>query len=175
MTDLRYPIGKFEPPAAITEFHRREWIDNIAQAPEVYRAAVKGLSDQQLDTPYRPEGWTLRQVVHHVADSHLNAYTRFRLALTEDQPIVKPYVEARWAKLEDARTAPVDLSLAIIEPLHKRWILLLRSMTPADFGRTFRHPEMGILSLDTNLGMYAWHSRHHAAHITSLRTRMNWR
>lgn len=175
MTDLRYPIGKYEPPATITESHRREWIDNIAKAPEVYRAAVKGLSDEQLNTPYRPEGWTLRQVVHHVADSHLNAYTRFRLALTEDQPIVKPYVEARWAKLQDARTAPVDLSLAIIEPLHQRWVLLLRSMTPADFGRTFRHPELGVLSLDTNLGMYAWHSRHHAAHIASLRSRMGWR
>ncbi len=175
MTDLRYPIGKFEPPTQVSDSLRREWIDNIAKAPDVYRAAVKGLSEEQLNTPYRPEGWTVRQVVHHVADSHLNAYTRFRLALTEDQPTVKPYEEARWAKLEDARTAPVDLSLALLDPLHKRWVLLLQSMSPADFGRTFRHPEHGLMTLDTNLGMYAWHCRHHAAHITSLRTRMGWR
>ncbi len=175
MTDLRYPIGKFEPAANITESLRREWIENIAQAPDVFRAAVKDLSESQLDTPYRPEGWTVRQVVHHVADSHMNAYTRFRLALTEDQPMVKPYEEARWARLEDARTAPVGLSLSLIEPLHQRWVLLLRSMQPSDFSRTFRHPEHGILTLDTTLGMYAWHSRHHAAHITSLRARMGWR
>ncbi len=175
MTDLRYPIGKFEPPDAVTESRRREWIDTIAGAPDIFRAAVRGLSEQQLDTPYRPEGWTVRQVVHHVADSHMNAYTRFRLALTEDQPTVKPYEEARWAKLEDARTAPVDLSLMLIEPLHKRWVLLLRSMSAGDFGRTFKHPEHGVMTLDRNLAMYAWHTRHHAAHITSLRERMGWR
>ncbi len=175
MTDLRYPIGKYDPPSKITDSHRREWIDNIAQAPDVYRAAVKGLSEEQLNTSYRPEGWTVRQVVHHVADSHMNAYVRFRLALTEDQPIVKPYMESRWAELVDARTAPVDLSLTLIDSLHNRWVMLLRSMSPADFARVFQHPEHGKMTLDTNLGMYAWHSRHHAAHITSLRARNNWR
>ncbi len=174
MTDLRYPIGKFELVTSATESQRREWIDNIARAPGIVRAAIKGLTEEQLDTPYRPEGWTVRQVVHHLADSHLNAYTRFRLALTEDEPLIKPYQEDRWARLEDARTAPVDLSLTLLDSLHSRWILLLRSMSAADFSRKFRHPERGVLALDTNLGIYAWHGRHHTAHITSLRERMGW-
>ncbi len=174
MTDLRYPIGKYEPVTNLTESLRREWIDNIAAAPVILRAAVKGLSEEQLNTPYRPEGWTVRQVVHHVADSHMNAYTRFRLALTEDGPTVKPYQEDKWARLEDARTAPVEISLSLIDSLHSRWVLLLRSLSPADFGRTFRHPERGVMTLDANLGMYAWHGRHHTAHITSLRNRMGW-
>jgi hypothetical protein len=175
MTDLRYPIGKFERATRVTESLRNQWIDDIAKAPGLVRAAVAGLSEQQLDTPYRPEGWTVRQVVHHLPDSHLNAYTRFKLALTEDEPTIKPYMEDRWAKLEDGRAAPVDISLALLDSLHRRWVLLLRSMSPTDFSRKFRHPELGVLTLDTNLGIYAWHGRHHTAHITSLRERNGWR
>jgi uncharacterized damage-inducible protein DinB len=174
MTDLRYPIGKFEPVTDVTDSLRQEWIESIAQAPGIIRAAVRGLSAEQLDTPYRPEGWTVRQVVHHVADSHLNAYTRFRLALTEDGPTIKPYHEDRWARLEDARTAPVDVSLALLDSLHNRWVLLLRSMSRADFSRTFNHPEHGVRTLENTLGLYVWHGRHHTAHITSLRERMGW-
>jgi uncharacterized damage-inducible protein DinB len=175
MTDLRYPIGKFETVAEVTDSLRKKWIENIAQAPGKIRAAVKGLSPEQLDTPYRPEGWTVRQVVHHLADSHLNAYARFRLALTEDVPTIKPYHEDLWAKLDDARTAPVDISFALLDALHTRWVLLLRSMSPADFSRTFNHPESGVRTLETNLAIYEWHGRHHTAHITSLRERMGWR
>jgi hypothetical protein len=175
MTDLRYPIGKFELVTSATESQRRGWIEDIARAPGNVREAIGGLTEEQLDTPYRHEGWTVRQVVHHLADSHLNAYARFRLALTEDVPLIKPYQEDRWARLDDARTAPVDLSLALLDSLHGRWILLLRSMSAPDFSRSFRHPERGVLSLDTNLAMYAWHGRHHTAHITSLRDRMGWK
>jgi hypothetical protein len=138
------------------------------------RGAAAGLDNQRLDTPYRPGGWTVRQVVHHLPDSHLNSYVRFRLALTEDEPIIKPYDESRWAELTDARTAPVEISLAFIESLHRRWMLLLRSLAPADLARQFRHPELGVVSLDRNLALYAWHGRHHVAHITSLRERMGW-
>jgi len=171
MSDLRYPIGKFEPVAEVSQTLRMQWIDDIAKAPGLVRAAVAGLNGQQLDTPYRPEGWTVRQVVHHLPDSHLNAYTRFKLALTEDEPTIKPYAEDRWAKLEDGRTAPIDVSLELLDSLHRRWVLMLRSMPPADFSRKFRHPELGILTLDKTLGIYAWHGRHHTAHITSLRER----
>ena len=175
MTDLRYPIGKFEAATEVTQTQRNHWIDDIAKAPGLVRAAVAGLTAQQLDTPYRPQGWTVRQVVHHLPDSHLNAYIRFKLALTEDEPTIKPYAEDRWAKLEDGRTAPVDLSLELLDSLHRRWVLMLRSMAPDDFNRTFRHPERGVLTLNMNLGMYAWHGRHHTAHITSLRDRNGWR
>jgi hypothetical protein len=175
MTDLRYPIGKFEPVADVTQTLRNKWIDDIAKAPGLVKAAVAGLTEQQLDTPYRPEGWTVRQVVHHLPDSHLNAYGRFKLALTENEPTVKPYAEDRWANLEDGRTAPVEISLALLDSLHRRWVLMLRSMSPDDFKRTFHHPDHGVLTLNVNLGMYAWHGRHHAAHITSLRDRKGWR
>ena len=175
MNDLRYPIGKFQPAAEVTQTLRSQWIDDIAKAPGLVRAAVTGLTGPQLDTPYRPEGWTVRQVVHHLPDSHLNAYTRFKLALTEDEPTIQTYAEDRWAKLEDGRTAPVDVSLELLDSLHRRWVLLLRSMSPADFSRKFRHPELGVLTLDTTLGIYAWHGRHHMAHITSLRDRKGWR
>lgn len=174
MTNLQYPIGKYEPVASITDPLRLEWIDAIAQTPDKVRAAVKGLSQSQLDAPYRPEGWTVRQVVHHLADSHLNAYVRYRLALTEDGPTIKPYREDLWAQLEDARTAPIDLSMNLLDSLHGRWVLLLRSMSRAQFSRIFNHPERGNMTLDTTLGMYAWHGRHHTAHITSLRARMGW-
>jgi len=132
------------------------------------------LSEQQLDTPYRDGGWTVRQVVHHMPDSHMNSYVRLRLALTENEPIIKPYVEHLWADLYDARTAPIAVSLALLEALHQRWVMLLRSLKPADFSRTFRHPENGVRTIDWLLQLYAWHGRHHVAHITSLRERMKW-
>jgi uncharacterized damage-inducible protein DinB len=138
------------------------------------RTAVQGLSDEQLNTPYRPEGWTVRQVVHHVPESHLNSYIRFKLAITEDEPTIKPYFEDRWAKLDDANTAPVELSLNLLDALHERWVWFLRSLKEGDFQRTFRHPEMGTVSLDKNIALYAWHGRHHVAHVTSLRERMGW-
>jgi uncharacterized damage-inducible protein DinB len=172
--DLQYPVGRFAWPDAVSPEDRRRYIDEIEQTPKNMRAAVTGLSDQQLDTPYRPGGWTVRQVVHHVPDSHLNSYLRFRLALTEDEPTIKPYDEARWAELTDARTAPVELSLALLDSLHKRWVLLLRSLAAADCSRKFRHPELGEVTLEKNLALYAWHGRHHVAHITALRQRMGW-
>jgi hypothetical protein len=174
MTDLRYPIGKFTYNAPLTEHQKQKFLDDIAQAPANLRAAVKGLSDQQLDTPYRPEGWTVRQVAHHVPDSHLNAYTRFKLALTEEEPTIKPYAEDRWAKLSDTQATPVEVSLTMLDSLHDRWMRLLRSLQPEDWKRTFRHPELGLVSLDRNLALYAWHGRHHVAHITSLRERQGW-
>lgn len=174
MSDLRYPIGRFAADPDVTEEKRRRWIGEIANTPDSLRGAVDGLSAEPLDTPYRSGGWTVRQVVHHLPDSHLNAYVRFRLALTEREPTIKPYDEAAWAELADARTAPVGISLALLEALHRRWTLLLRSLSPADFPRAFRHPELGTVMLDTYLQMYAWHGRHHVAHITSLRERMGW-
>jgi hypothetical protein len=146
----------------------------MAQLPENLKKAVSGLSDAQLDTPYRPGGWTVRQVIHHVPDSHMNSYTRFRLALTEDSPLIKPYEEAAWAQLPDARTAPVAPSLMLLEGLHFRFVTLLRSLSEADFAKTFRHPELGEKRLDWTLGLYGWHCLHHTAHITSLRTREGW-
>jgi hypothetical protein len=172
--DLSYPIGRFDLPESVAPEMRPPLIGEIEAAPEWFRAAVQGLTAQQLDTPYRPGGWTVRQVVHHVADSHLNAYVRFRLALTEDQPTIKPYDQAKWAELQDARTAPVEISLQLIESLHQRWAVLLRSMSDADFALRFNHPERGVMRLDVTLAMYAWHCRHHAAHITGLRERMGW-
>ena len=172
--DLRYPIGKFELAGEITEARRSKWLDDIAQTPGRLRAAVRGLTQGQFDTPYRPGGWTVRQLVHHVPDSHVNSYVRFRLALTEEEPIIKPYFEDRWAELADARTGPVEPSLALLDSLHARWTQLLRSLGPADWARTFRHPERGVVSLERNLALYAWHGRHHVAHVTSLRSRMGW-
>ena len=173
-SDLRYPVGRYTPPEPITAAHRPGWIEQIAHAPAALRDAVRGLSDAQLDTPYRPGGWTVRQVVHHLPDSHLNAYIRFKLALTENEPTIKPYDEARWAMLEDGRNGPPDASLAMLDGLHARWVRLLRSLGASDFARTFNHPEHGKLTLDWVLGMYAWHGRHHVAHITSLRQREGW-
>ncbi len=172
MSDLRYPIGKFTFDGAPTEQARNKFIDDIELAPSRLRAAVQGLSQEQLDTPYRPGGWTVRQVVHHVPDSHLNAYVRFKLALTEDEPTIKPYHEDRWAELQESRTAPIEISLALLESLHQRWVLVLRSIKAEDWKRTFRHPELGAVSLEKNVALYSWHGRHHVAHITSLRERM---
>jgi DinB superfamily len=174
MSDLRYPIGKFTFDGSLTEKQRNQFIDGIEQAPAKLRAAVRGLSPQQLDTAYRPDGWTVRQVVHHVADSHLNSYLRFKWALTEDEPTIKPYYEDRWAELEEARSAPIEISLALLESLHKRWVWMLRSIKPEGWKRTFRHPELGLMGLEKNLALYAWHGKHHVAHITSLRERMKW-
>jgi uncharacterized damage-inducible protein DinB len=174
MADLSYPIGKFAYKGAPTEQQRNRFIDDIEQTPARLRAAVEGLSQQQLDTPYRPGGWTVRQVVHHVPDSHLKSYMRFKLALTEDEPTIRPYMEDRWAELEEARSAPIESSLALLEALHQRWILSLRAIHPEQWKRTFRHPELGPMSLEKNLALYAWHGRHHVAHITSLRERMGW-
>jgi uncharacterized damage-inducible protein DinB len=172
--DLRYPIGPFTFEGPLTDSQRQRFIDQIAETPAKLCAAVEGLSPHQLDTPYRPGGWTVRQVVHHLPDSHLNSYIRFKLALTEEEPTIKSYYEDRWAELEDARHAPIDISLALLESLHRRWVLLLRSLTAKDFARAFLHPELGVMSLDKNVSLYAWHGRHHVAHITSLRERSGW-
>jgi len=172
--DLSYPIGKFEWKGENGAEERAPLIGRIAALPADFNAAVKGLSPAQLDTPYRPGGWTVRQVVHHVADSHMNAFIRFKLALTEEQPTIKPYNQAAWADLADARSAPVELSLALVDSLHSRWATLLRAMKPEDFARVFKHPERGLMTLDHNLAMYAWHGAHHTAHITSLRRREGW-
>ena len=174
MTDLRYPIGKFTYNGSLSEDQKLKFLDDIVQAPANLRAAVKGLSDQQLDTPYRPEGWTVRQVAHHVPDSHLNAYIRFKLALTEEEPTIKPYAEDRWAQLSDTQTTPVEVSLTMLDSLHDRWVRLLRSLKPEDWKRTFRHPELGVMNLEKTLALYVWHGRHHVAHITTLREKNGW-
>jgi uncharacterized damage-inducible protein DinB len=169
MSDLRYPIGKFTFPETTTTEQRRAWIREIAEAPARLRAAVEGLSEEQLNAPYRPGGWTVRQVVHHLPDSHMNSYVRFKLALTEDTPTIKPYDEAFWAKLPDASRTPIETSIALLEALHVRWVPLLESITETNFMRAFRHPESGLIRLDQNLALYAWHGKHHVAHITSVR------
>jgi len=174
MPDHRYPIGRFSLQGDISPEQVNRFIDEIEQAPKRLREAVAGLNDSQLDTPYREGGWTVRQVVHHLPDSHLNAYVRHRLTLTEDSPTIKPYKEDRWAELSDARTGVPELSLLLLESLHRRWVVLLRSLKPEDLARTYTHPESGLVRLDRNLGLYAWHGKHHVAHITSLRERMGW-
>jgi uncharacterized damage-inducible protein DinB len=174
MTDPRYPIGKFSYQGPLTPEQKRQYLDDIEQAPARLRAALGGLTDKQLDTPYREGGWTVRQVAHHVPDSHMNSYVRFKLALTEDDPTIKPYMEDRWAELPEARQAPVEPSLALLDALHQRWMLVLRDLTGADWQRTFRHPDLGPMTLEKNLALYAWHGRHHVAHITSLRERNGW-
>lgn len=171
--DLSFPIGQFTWPETVDAQQRMQMIDAIAAAPAKFREAVRGLDEAQLDTPYRPDGWTVRQVIHHVADSHMNSYVRFRLALTEEQPAVKGYDEKEWAKLHDS-TMPVEVSLQLLDSLHTRWVHMLRSMSDADFERSFRHSDLGLIRLDQNLALYAWHSRHHAAHVTRLRERMGW-
>lgn len=173
--DLSYPIGKYEHKASLTPAERETAIAQIAAAPKCLRDAVAGLSHQQFDTPYRPGGWTVRQVVHHVPDSHLNSYVRFKLALTENEPTIRPYDEALWAKLPDSRDTPVEVSLSLLESLHHRWEVLLRSLGPEDFSRRLRHPAQGPMTLDDMLGSYAWHGRHHVAHIASLRSREGWK
>lgn len=177
MSDLSYPIGKFTPVAGeITAEQRAAWITEIAELPPKFRGVVQSLTDAQLDTPYRPGGWTVRRVVHHVPDSHLNAYIRFKLALTEDNPTIKPYEEALWAELPDTKGTLIGVSLVMLEALHRRWVTLLRSMSPEQWGRTFFHPEQKkSLRLDGVLAMYAWHGKHHTAHITGVRDRSGWK
>ena len=173
--DLSYPIGKFDHKQTVAPGLVPTLIEQLAAAPANFRAAVRGLNEEQLDTPYRPGGWTVRQTVHHVADSHMNSYIRLRLALTETEPTICPYDQAAWGELADSRTAPVEASLQLIENLHLRWVLLLKTMAVKDFARSFRHPELGLVRLDTNLALYAWHGRHHCAHITGLRDRNGWK
>jgi hypothetical protein len=174
MDDLRYPIGPFTPDPAPTSDKRRAWIASLSEAPALLRRAVTGLSDAQLDTPYRPGGWTVRQVVHHVPDSHMNAYIRLKLALTEATPTIRPYDEAAWALVADSLRTPVTTSLTLLEALHARWVTVLESMRDDDFARSLIHPERGLLDLDWLLQQYAWHGVHHAAHITKLREREGW-
>jgi hypothetical protein len=175
MDDPRYPIGQFRYEGTLTPEARLDCIARIAAAPANLRTAAAGLTDAQLDTPYREGGWTVRQVVHHVPDSHLNAYTRFRLALTEPTPTIRPYLEQRWAELADARGGPIEVSLSLLEALHRRWVLLLRSLSSSDWALRFLHPEhRREWTLDELLAMYAWHGEHHTAHVTRLRDRKGW-
>lgn len=171
--ELRYPVGRFAAPAASTPELRAAQIDTLRRLPERLREAVRGLDDAQLDTPYREGGWTVRQVVHHLADSHANSYVRFKLALTEDWPTIKPYDEAAWARLADSHLS-IDLSLSFIDGMHARWAALLATLSDQDFERGFNHPEMGRQTLARSLALYEWHARHHTAHITALRQRLGW-
>ncbi|MBS4214061.1 YfiT family bacillithiol transferase [Neobacillus rhizophilus] len=171
--DMNYPIGKFQFNGEITNIITKDWINEIEELPRLLQDAVKDLDNEQLDTPYRSEGWTVRQVIHHLADSHMNAYVRFKLALTEEKPVIKPYDETEWAELSDYKL-PIDISLSLLESLHKRWTNLLRSLSRADLEKTFIHPDSGEVSVGKNIGIYAWHGRHHLAHITSLCKRKGW-
>ena len=174
-TDLRYPIGRFTFPDAATPQQTAAWIEDVARLPDAVRSAVSGLDEARLGAAYRPGGWTVRQLVHHLADSHMNAYVRFKLALTEERPTIKPYDEAAWAALEDSSIVPVSVSLDLLDALHIRWVALLRAMRPEQMERGFVHPEQGrFMRLDGALGLYAWHGRHHVAHITTLRDREGW-
>ena len=174
MQDLRFPIGEFRFDKETAVEHRETWLEEIEVAPAQLRAAVEGLNAAQLDTPYRPEGWTIRQVVHHLPDSHMNSYIRFKLALTEETPTIRGYDQDGWAQLEDGLRGPIELSLDLLEALHERWVYLLRSLDGSDFERSFLHPELGSVSLWTNLAYYAWHGRHHITQITALRERQGW-
>ncbi|NHM33029.1 YfiT family bacillithiol transferase [Neobacillus terrae] len=173
MEDLRYPVGEFDVKGNYKVDLIEEWIYEIEALPAKVREAVKGLNDEQLDSAYRPGGWTIRQVVHHIPDSHINSYIRFKLALTEDNPVIKPYAEDKWAEFADSNL-PIEVSLTMLEALHSRWVVLLKSLKPADLEKTFRHPDLGEIKLGMNIGLYAWHGRHHLAHITSLKERMGW-
>ena len=172
--DLRFPIGPFKWDGPNSPEQRAAFIHQIAQAPDQLQQAVDGLTREQLNTPYRPRGWTVRQVVHHLPDSHMNAYVRFKLALTETEPLIKPYDEARWAELPDSADTPIEVSLALFESLHDRLVRLLATLRPEDWSRNYRHPEMGLVPLDKALAMYAWHGAHHVAHINNLRARNGW-
>lgn len=174
MEDLRYPIGKWQPEGALDSERRRQRIADIAAAPAALRRAVSGLTPEQLDTPYRPGGWTVRQLVHHLTDSHLNAHVRIRLALTEDAPTIKTYDEKLWAELADARSGDPEASLTLLDALHRRWVALLESLPPAAFARPLHHPEIGNITIEDLVSLYAWHGRHHVAHVTSLRQREGW-
>ncbi|HEY2380078.1 MAG TPA: putative metal-dependent hydrolase [Terriglobia bacterium] len=172
--DPRYPIGKFTWSGSNTSSQRAELIEDITLTPQRLRKAVEGLMELQLNTPYREGGWTVRQVVHHLPDSHMNSYIRFKLALTEHEPTIKAYDEAKWAELIDARNAPIEPSLQLMDGLHRRWVMLLQSLSGDDVQRKFMHPELGVVSIDQYISVYAWHGKHHVAHITRLRERQGW-
>lgn len=175
MTDLRFPIGDFAFDVAMTPERRQLFIQEIEALPGLVRQAVSGLSREQIDMPYRPDGWTIRQVIHHLPDSHMNSYIRMKLALTEENPTIRPYFEDRWGELVDGRAGPTEMSLVLLDALHVRWVMMLRRLSEEDLVRTFAHPEMGkTLSIDTNIALYAWHGNHHLAHITNLRERQGW-
>jgi uncharacterized damage-inducible protein DinB len=174
MADPRYPIGKFSYNGPPTAEDKKKYLDEIEQTPPRFRSALAGLSDEQLNTPYRDGGWTLRQLAHHLPDSHMNAYVRFKLALTEDEPTIKPYMENLWAELPEAKSAGIEVSLALLDSLHRRWMLMLRQFGDAEWKRTFRHPELGAMSLEKTVALYAWHGKHHVAHVTSLKKEMGW-
>lgn len=171
--DLSFPIGKYDKNLEISSELRKQFISEIADLPNNLRESVKNLNDEQLDTPYRPDGWTIRQVVHHVGDSHMNSFIRFKLALTEDNPTIRPYAEDLWAQTAEYKL-PVDVSLDLIDAVHQRWTTLLESMSDEHFARTLTHPETGAWTLENQLGLYAWHGKHHAAHITNLKKRNGW-
>ena len=171
--DLKYPIGQFQFNGEITKNVTSIWINEIEDLPRLLRDAVRDLDNIKLDTAYRTGGWTVRQVIHHLADSHMNAYVRLKLALTEENPVIKPYDETNWAELSDYKLS-IDISLSLLEVLHKRWTFLLRGLSPADLEKTFIHPDSGEVSIGENIGIYAWHGKHHLAHITSLCNRMGW-
>lgn len=176
LEQLKFPIGKFEKPDIITPNLLEKWITDISSFPERLKKEVMHLTDQQLDTPYRPGGWTIRQVIHHCADSHMNSLTRFKLTLTEDQPVIKPYYEERWAELADSKKMPIAPSIKMLEGIHERWTILLKQLTETDYARTFIHPEHGkIFRIDENIGVYAWHGNHHLAHITEVKKRNQWK
>ena len=172
---LSYPIGRFSWNVTRGATHRDEWLRAIEATPAELRRVVSGLTDAQLDTPYRPGGWTVRQVVHHYADDHMNSYVRFKLALTEDAPAIKGYEEARWAELPDARTGPIEPSLALVAAVHQRWVVAWRALSESDWSRTFIHPNRGQVSLEQLAALYSWHGQHHVAQVRALRTRNNWR
>lgn len=171
---LQYPIGQFDWSQPITLEQRNQWMTDIENTPTSLKSALSGLTAEQLDTPYRPAGWSVRQVAHHLPDSHMNSYIRFKLALTEEKPTIKPYMEDRWATLADSRDTPIETSLVLLSALHERWVILLKSMLCEDFQHSFTHPESGLVTLEQAIGLYAWHGRHHIAQIISLRQRMNW-
>jgi hypothetical protein len=168
---LRYPVGPFNPKPGLTAEERGGFIDDLARFPGEFRAAVEGLTESQLDSGYREGGWSARQVAHHVPDSHMQGYVRFKLALTENAPAIKTYHQAAWGETEDSRSAPVESSLALLEALHTRWVFFLRSLTDEDWARTYRHPDLGELSLETTLQLYAWHGKHHLGHVRLVASR----
>ncbi|HSD63265.1 MAG TPA: putative metal-dependent hydrolase [Ignavibacteriaceae bacterium] len=171
---LRYPLGRFKVPKQYTTELRDSLINELEEAPFHLRDAVENLNDEQLNTPYREGGWTVEQVIHHLPDSHMNAYIRVKLALTEDEPTIKPYNQDDWARLVDYMTTPIETSLKLFEAIHLRWVIILRSLTPEQFQRKLRHPEVGLIDIDWCVAQYAWHGKHHTAQINSLKQRMGW-